>query len=114
MVCDILVTDKSKNPLDNDFKLVHDKGTYDAISLNFDNSKLMRENYIKNVHNILLPSGYLTISSCNWTKDELIKHFHSYFDEFYTLHTPAMTFGGKTGSSVTSVFFKKKEIINII
>lgn len=71
-VCDIL---DEANLLSNDFKLAHDKGTYDAISLNPEMPKDNRLKYIKNVHKILLPGGYFLITSCNWTKDELIEHF---------------------------------------
>jgi len=69
-VCDIL-----DNMLSHDFKLVHDKGTYDAISLNPENPTEKRQKYIENIHRILLPGGYLILTSCNWTKDELLKHF---------------------------------------
>ena len=73
MVCDIL--DDEKYPLPTDFKLVHDKGTYDAISLSPQDPQGQRTKYIKNVCRILVRGGYLIISSCNWTKDELITHF---------------------------------------
>ena len=71
-VCDIL---EAKNNLPTDFKLAHDKGTYDAISLHPENPKEKRMKYIENVHEILLPGGYLVLTSCNWTKNELMEHF---------------------------------------
>lgn len=69
-VCDIL-----NNTLSHDFKVVHDKGTYDAISLNPEDPTIKRQKYIESVHRILLPKGYLVLTSCNWTKEELLKHF---------------------------------------
>lgn len=69
-VCDIL-----NNTLSHDFKLVHDKGTYDAISLNPEDPATKRQKYIENIHHILLPKGYLVLTSCNWTKEELLKQF---------------------------------------
>lgn len=69
-VCDIL-----DDTLPHDFKVVHDKGTYDAISLNPEDPTEKREKYIENVYRILLPQGYLVLTSCNWTKEELLKHF---------------------------------------
>lgn len=69
-VCDIL-----NNTLPHDFKVVHDKGTYDAISLNPDNPAAKRQTYVENIHRILLPGGYLVLTSCNWTKEELLQHF---------------------------------------
>lgn len=75
MTCDILDTEKS--PVGFDFKLAHDKGTYDAISLSPTDPHGQRSKYIKNVCSILSPNGYLVISSCNWTKEELIQHFQN-------------------------------------
>lgn len=58
------------------FSLVLDKGTYDAISLNPENSLNKRRNYIKKVYELMKPNGIFIITSCNWTDDELISHFH--------------------------------------
>lgn len=69
-VCDIL-----NNELLPDYKVVHDKGTYDAISLNPEDAAAKRQKYIENVYHILLPGGYLVLTSCNWTKEELLTHF---------------------------------------
>lgn len=69
-VCDIL-----DNTLPCDFKIVHDKGTYDAISLNPENPAEKRQKYMENVHRILSPGGYLVLTSCNWTREELVNHF---------------------------------------
>ncbi|KOC63030.1 Methyltransferase-like protein 10 [Habropoda laboriosa] len=74
-VYDILNTEDFELPMD--FKLAHDKGTYDAISLHPEDSALKRQSYIKNVYKILLPSGYLVLTSCNWTKEEIEKHFQN-------------------------------------
>lgn len=71
-ICDIL-----DNTLPHDFKVVHDKGTYDAISLNPEDSMAKRQKYIENIYRILLPKGYFVLTSCNWTKEELLKHFAS-------------------------------------
>lgn len=71
-ICDIL-----NNTLPADYKVVHDKGTYDAISLNPGDPITKRQKYIENVYRILLPEGYLVLTSCNWTKEELLKQFTS-------------------------------------
>ncbi|XP_015117160.1 EEF1A lysine methyltransferase 2 [Diachasma alloeum] len=106
MVCDVL------NPDDDlflyEFRLIHDKGTYDAISLNPDDSLEKRKKYVENVHRILGADGYLVLSSCNWTEAELMNHFINYFDVVLTIEAPAMKFGGRVGQSVTNVVFKKK------
>ncbi|XP_043483003.1 EEF1A lysine methyltransferase 2 [Leptopilina heterotoma] len=104
-VCDIL---DETNSLPNDFKLAHDKGTYDAISLNPENPKENRIKYIKNIHKILLPGGYLLLTSCNWTKDELIEHFREKFNFLFELPTKTFSFGGQTGNTVTQLVFTKQ------
>lgn len=81
------IVDPAKTSDDFKFKLAHDKGTYDAISLNQDNPKEKRQKYIENVYNILLDDGYLILTSCNWTKDEVIEHFNdcklSFIEKFF-------------------------------
>lgn len=74
-VCDILDSENFNLPID--FKLVHDKGTYDAISLHPEDPSSKRQKYIENIYKILLPSGYLVLTSCNWTKEEIEKHFQN-------------------------------------
>lgn len=59
------------------FRVAHDKGTYDAISLSPDNSSVKRKKYMENVCDIVAPDGYFIITSCNWTKQELVKHFEN-------------------------------------
>lgn len=102
-VCDIL-----DNALPHDFKVVHDKGTYDAISLNPENSAAKRQNYIENICRVLLPAGYLVLTSCNWTKEELLKHFTNHFELESELPTDTFRFGGQTGNIVTQLVFRKK------
>ncbi|KAL0129937.1 hypothetical protein PUN28_001893 [Cardiocondyla obscurior] len=102
-ICDIL-----DNTLPHDFKIVHDKGTYDAISLNPENSTAQRQKYIENIHRILLPDGYFILTSCNWTKEELLRHFTSHFELDSQLPADTFQFGGQTGNTVTQLVFKKK------
>lgn len=91
------------------FDFVIDKGTYDAISLCPDNSKEMRNKYIRNVSEILLKSeGYLGLTSCNWTKEEIGTQFKEHFTVFHVIPTPSFTFGGKSGNMTTSVILKNK------
>ncbi|KAK4872956.1 hypothetical protein RN001_014985 [Aquatica leii] len=90
-----------------DFEVILDKGTYDAISMST-NAKEDREAYISNVHKALKTNGLLIITSCNWTKDELISHFHTRFNVFDVILTPQFKFGGNIGSVFSSVIFQKK------
>ncbi|XP_050079111.1 EEF1A lysine methyltransferase 2 [Anopheles maculipalpis] len=89
------------------FKVVHDKGTYDAISIHPTDSKTMRKSYIANVHRLLEDNGLFVLTSCNWTKCELVKSFGGLFELQTVIPSPKFKFGNKEGSVVTSVVFGK-------
>lgn len=65
------------------FDVVLDKGTYDAISLHPDQVQAKkdgvpgpREKYVESVHRMIdHTKGLFLITSCNWTKEELIENF---------------------------------------
>lgn len=88
------------------FNICHDKGTYDAVSL-MENAKEKRAAYIKNVFDILQDDGIFIITSCNFTEEELIESFAGTFEKHALIPTQIFKFGGKTGSVVTSIVFKK-------
>ncbi|XP_014606912.1 PREDICTED: protein-lysine N-methyltransferase mettl10 [Polistes canadensis] len=106
-VCDILDT-SNHGLLTNYFKVAHDKGTYDAISLHPDEPADKRGKYIDNVYNILQQNGFLILTSCNWTKNELLIHFQNKFDLIDELPVESFQFGGKQGNIVTQLVFRKK------
>lgn len=89
------------------FKIVHDKGTYDAISLNPEDSKIKRLAYIDKIGQILRSDGFFVITSCNWTESELCEHFKNTFVLKELIPTPQFKFGGSVGNVVTSVVFQK-------
>ncbi|KRT80315.1 methyltransferase [Oryctes borbonicus] len=89
------------------FDIVLDKGTYDAVSLSID-AKENRNKYIQNMQKMLKPSGMLILTSCNWTKEELITQFESCFKLKESIPTPEFKFGGKVGNVVTSVVFVRE------
>lgn len=105
MTCNVLNRCESLD----EFDIILDKGTYDAISLSY-NAKTNRATYIKNIHSFLKPTGCLILTSCNWTKDELMEQFKNYFELQYVIPTPEFKFGGKVGSVVTIVVFKWKHL----
>nr|CAH7748609.1 unnamed protein product [Callosobruchus chinensis]CAH7751045.1 unnamed protein product [Callosobruchus chinensis] len=88
------------------FKVIHDKGTYDAISLS-ENSKNNRQKYIVNVQNMMSDDSFFIITSCNWTQAELMEHFKEHFLLYQVVPTPTFKFGGKEGSVVSICVFKK-------
>ncbi|XP_055532776.1 EEF1A lysine methyltransferase 2 [Wyeomyia smithii] len=93
--------------LGNNFKVVHDKGTYDAISLNPEDPKSMRESYMRSVAHLLKEDGFFILTSCNWTQPELVKSFERYFKLYQVIPTPSFQFGGSVGNVVTSIVFCK-------
>nr|XP_022910099.1 EEF1A lysine methyltransferase 2 [Onthophagus taurus] len=101
-VCDLL----GDNTNLEDFDVVFDKGTYDAISLS-DNAKINRNKYIKNVAKSLKENGLLILNSCNWTECEVVEQFKGFFEVFNVIPTPQFKFGGKVGNVVSSVVLKK-------
>jgi len=60
---------------ENKYKIILDKGTFDAICLNPDvvDQSEIRSVYMKNVHDLLQDDGRFVISSCNWTSAEMTK-----------------------------------------
>ncbi|KFW87970.1 Methyltransferase-like 10, partial [Phalacrocorax carbo] len=75
------------------FEICIDKGTFDAISLNPDNAE----------------EGFFLITSCNWTKEELLNEFREGFEILEELPTPKFCFGGRIGNSVTALVFQRKK-----
>jgi len=92
------------------FVVALDKGTLDAISLNPEGQVQAIEKYSKNVATMLCKNktSYLLITSCNWTLEELKIHLSENFEWLRTVPVPTFSFGGKTGSTTTTVLFKRK------
>ncbi|XP_019280221.1 EEF1A lysine methyltransferase 2 isoform X2 [Panthera pardus] len=57
------------------FHICVDKGTFDAISLNPDSAIEKRKQYVKSLSRVLNGKGFFLITSCNWTKEELLNEF---------------------------------------
>jgi cyclopropane fatty-acyl-phospholipid synthase-like methyltransferase len=78
----------------NTYDVVLDKGTYDAICLdpaqeeaNQKHEDGPKERYVDKVRRMISDNGQLLITSCNWTKEELIRDFgkceYAYIKEYY-------------------------------
>ncbi|XP_069836184.1 EEF1A lysine methyltransferase 2 isoform X2 [Dendropsophus ebraccatus] len=85
-----------------------DKGTFDAVSLDPNGSEGKRRQYIQSLCQILKPNGIFIITSCNWTKDELLQQFSNEFEVTDELPTPSFSFGGQSGRSVTALVFRRR------
>lgn len=106
-VLDLLNTELCREQL-SAFRIVHDKGTYDAISLCPENPKEKRDTYLNTIHSLMDENGLFILTSCNWTEDELLISLADKFLKKCSIPTPTFKFGGKIGSVVTSIVFTKK------
>ncbi|XP_054578307.1 EEF1A lysine methyltransferase 2-like [Eptesicus fuscus] len=93
----------------SDFHVCIDKGTFDAISLNPDSAVEKRKQYVNSLSRVLKVKGFFLITSCNWTKEELLNEFqfHEGFELFEVWPTPTFSFGGRSGNSVAALVFQK-------
>lgn len=58
-----------------DFDVCIDKGTFDAISLNPENTEEGKKLYVQALKGSLKNKGFFAITSCNWTKQQLLERF---------------------------------------
>ncbi|KIW06339.1 uncharacterized protein PV09_02802 [Verruconis gallopava] len=99
------------------FDVVLDKGTFDAISLSSETTpdgRRICETYCEKVLPLLKTGGLFVITSCNWTEDELTAWFvhdtpsvAGSFELCDRIEYPSFTFGGRKGSSVATLCFKR-------
>uniref|UniRef100_A0A0B6YRR5 Protein-lysine N-methyltransferase ORF32355 n=1 Tax=Arion vulgaris TaxID=1028688 RepID=A0A0B6YRR5_9EUPU len=107
--CDILSSESIADLCrSGSFDVCVDKGTYDAISLRDTHLSSDRVRYRQNVRSLLTEGGLLMVTSCNWTRDQLLQHFHEDFELFNEIPAPKYTFGGKTGQTVTNLVLKTR------
>ncbi|XP_028651096.2 EEF1A lysine methyltransferase 2 [Erpetoichthys calabaricus] len=91
------------------FDLCIDKGTFDAVSLNPNNSAEKQVQYIHSLRSVLRIDGLFIITSCNWTKEQLKSIFCEGFEILQELPTPKFQFGGKTGTTVSALVLKRNK-----
>lgn len=89
------------------FNLCLDKGTYDAIALCPENPLEKRQLYRSNLLKLCDSEGLFVITSCNFTKDELLKDFSEEFQYLEQIPTATFQFGGVQGNKETVLVFKK-------
>ncbi|XP_018604905.1 EEF1A lysine methyltransferase 2 [Scleropages formosus] len=89
------------------FNLCIDKGTFDAITLNADGAADCEARYTTALRGALRVGGLFVITSCNWTKEQLLNIFSHGFRFHEELPTPRFQFGGKTGNAVTVLIFER-------
>lgn len=90
------------------YNLVHDKGTFDAISLSGSPIETIVSQYSASIIRMLenLETSRFIITSCNWTSDELQSMFKTKFIYIEEISLPtSFSFGGRVGQTTTSVVF---------
>lgn len=96
------------------FDVVLDKGTFDAICLSQETDaqgRRISEGYREKVEKLVKKGARFLITSCNWTAEELRGWFEVEGGELVfegQAQYPSFTFGGKTGSSVCTLCFKRR------
>ncbi|KAF6754393.1 S-adenosyl-L-methionine-dependent methyltransferase [Ephemerocybe angulata] len=118
--CDFLNDTPSPLPSDSSsdgleyWDLLLDKGTYDAIALGDkdEEGRSPAAGYPSRIPRILKPGGLFLITSCNFTADELKASFTAETGLMYhsQVRHPTFTFGGQSGSIVTTVAFQKPQV----
>ncbi|XP_056333090.1 EEF1A lysine methyltransferase 2 [Danio aesculapii] len=89
------------------FDVCIDKGTFDAISLSPEDREEAKKHYVTSLRAAMQHNGFFIITSCNWTKEQLLEIFTPGFEFVQELPTPHFQFGGVTGNSVTALVFQR-------
>ncbi|TKA68930.1 hypothetical protein B0A55_08474 [Friedmanniomyces simplex] len=112
---DLLAEPPQADWLQDGFDVVLDKGTFDAVSLMpyAEGSRHPCDVYRAKVEPLIKPGCFLSITSCNWTKDELLDwlapadgRLRYYAEAKY----PTFTFGGQTGQSIVTLTLRRMAV----
>ncbi|KXG46713.1 uncharacterized protein PGRI_039640 [Penicillium griseofulvum] len=96
------------------FDIVLDKGTFDAVSL-ADDAKTTRvcERYPDIARRLVRRGGFLVVTTCNWTEEELVHWFTAdrtsgdRLAVWGRVEYPRFRFGGHEGQGVCTVCFQR-------
>jgi SAM-dependent methyltransferase len=93
------------------FDLIHDKGTFDAFMSSKTNNSEEYIKYIISISRKYSNNSVFIITSCNFSKSELISFFtQPYFVLQSEIPHKTFTYGGQIGQPVTTLIY---EIVNI-
>ncbi|XP_046886218.1 EEF1A lysine methyltransferase 2 isoform X2 [Hypomesus transpacificus] len=81
--------------------------TQDINNVTIKDTEEGKAGYIQALREALKNQGLFSITSCNWTKEQLLQMFSEGFEFVQELPTPSYQFGGRTGNNVTAVIFKR-------
>lgn len=100
--------------------VVHDKGTFDAISLSDEadaRGRRVSEGYKARVVPLVRPGGLFLVTSCNWTEAELEGWFGEgsaavegggSFVRVGRVEYPSFSFGGVKGQTISTLCFQRR------
>lgn len=103
--------------------VVHDKGTFDAVSLSDEadaRGRRVSEGYKARVLRLVRPGGLFLVTSCNWTEAELEGWFGEgsaaveggggggSFVRVGRVEYPSFSFGGVKGQTISTLCFQKR------
>lgn len=99
--------------------VVHDKGTFDAVSLSDEadaRGRRVSEGYKARVVRLVRPGGLFLVTSCNWTEAELEGWFGEgsadveggRFVRVGRVEYPSFSFGGVKGQTISTLCFQKR------
>ncbi|KAG6365030.1 hypothetical protein INS49_006636 [Diaporthe citri] len=100
--------------------IVHDKGTFDAVSLSDEadaRGRRVSEGYKARVVRLVRPGGLFLVTSCNWTEAELQGWFGEgsadvegggSFVRVGRVEYPSFSFGGVKGQTISTLCFQKR------
>ena len=100
----------------DEFDCLLDKGTFDAVGLSKaedSEGKHGSDIYALRIQHFIRPGGFLVVTSCNWTEDELRAWFvtqQTELEYFGRIDYPSFVFGGETGQTIVTICFRKREI----
>lgn len=114
---DIMRSSPLSSWLEPGFDVVLDKGTFDAVSLSCETDERGRrvcEGYRGRVERLVRKGGWVVVTSCNWTEEELVGWFEGGdgdeggLERWGRVEYPVFRFGGRLGQSVQTVVFRRR------
>ena len=105
----LFVDDALNSKIEEKYDVVFDKGMLDALILSPTNAKEKQQTYFGTLKKLVGDDGVLVISSCNLTNEELIDRLTLFnFEEVTRIRYKVIQFGGRSGSSLSTMCFKHK------
>lgn len=103
------ILDSSTVPVEHhhQYKLIVDKGTFDAICLMGRPASELADSFVRTLRLLAQDKALFIITSCNWTAAELESIFEAQgLKAIHQIPHVQFKFGGQTGQDVSTVVFE--------